>query len=289
MTLRVTARAAAGLAVLAVLTAGCARAGETPSGAADAPRPAAEAAPGDAVPWDTVDAFQAARRGSYTETIGITGGGMGPMTLMEETVRFDLDAPYIERTVTVPEDMSTDGSSGGELRFVYTDTAMLMWHPGTVETCGTHWIDMTEAPYDEIMGADLQPGDLLAVKPLEFLAAATGKPRHLETTSSGSTYEISAPADMGFPVSSALLGNPGAQEAITGMDAVAEVVLTEAGTSLTISVDLTEAFRTIAPSGEVPEDVVVRTAWNVTRDIPSFATDLPADVADISCMDAGTG
>ncbi|WP_069112892.1 hypothetical protein [Jiangella alba] len=282
-----TARAAAGLAVLAVLTAGCARAGETPSGAADAPRPAAETAPGDAVPWDTVDAFQAARRGSYTETIGITGGGMGPMTLMEETVRFDLEARYMERTVSVSDDMSTDAAPGGELRFVYTDTAMLMWHPNTVETCGTHWIDLTDAASAELTGADLQPGDLLIVEPLEFLAAATGEPRHLETTSSGSTYEITAPADLGFPNSSALLENPGAQEAIMGMDAVAEVVLIEAGTSLTISVDLTEAFRTIAPSGEVPEDVVVRTAWNVTRDIPPFATDLPADVADVTCM--GTG
>lgn len=299
-----TARAGLGLAVLAA--AGCAGLGSPgaadfrPSAAAThpaavTPEPAAasepatdSAPPADAVPWDTVDAFYDAERGRYTEVTGISGPGYAHQILMQETVRFDLAAPFLDRTVKAPAEMLEADTPPGDLRFVYTDEVMLMWHPLGLERCGTHWIDMTDAAYGDVLGFDLRPGDLLAVKPLEVLASALDEPRHIDTTSAGSTYQVTLPADMGMGLSSAMLDDPEALDALLEIDVVAEVVLPRSGGSLTLSVDFTEAHRVLDAAGDLPADAAVRTVWTITPDIPEFDTSLPDDVAEGSCLDPGT-
>ena len=301
-----TARAGLGLAVLAA--AGCAGIGSpgaadlrppatsTPSASPAAeptsgaePEPAAEPAPApppdDAVPWDMIETYYEAGRGRYTEVVQASEDGRLQHTLMQETVRYDLEVPYIERTVRMPTD---EADPLGDLRFVYTDTAMLMWNPGVAETCGTPWIDMSDADFGSILGYDPDPDELLVIKPLDILDGAVDEPRHIETTDDGSTYHVTVPAEMTLPMSSDMAENPETYEPILDLQVEAEVLLPPDGESLRMTIDLTEVYRAIDDGRSAPANGTIRTSWTLTPDIPPFTTTLPADIADMTCMDPGT-
>ncbi|MBB5791356.1 hypothetical protein HD601_005931 [Jiangella mangrovi] len=295
-----TVRAGLGLAVLAA--AGCA-AGIGSPGAADVvpsaspsvepapaePSPVAEStpapAPDDAVPWETIDAFYEAARGRYTEVVQASTDGILYETILQETVRYDLDAPYLERTVRIP----TAGADPlGDLKFVYTDTSILMWNPGAADACGTPWVDMTDVDYGAILGFDTDLEEFLAVKPLDILDWAVDEPRHIETTPEGSTYEVTVPADMTLSITSDMARNPEDYEAILDMEAVVEVLLPPDDGSLRMSVDVTDVYGAIGGGRGLPAGDTAHTSWTLTPEIPEFDTTLPTDVADHTCMDPGT-
>lgn len=298
-----TVRAGLGLAVVAALTVGCgagvtspgaadflpsdppttSAAAETPEAAAVTDPPTPAPAPGNAVPWDAIETFYEAGRGRFTEVVHGSRDGRIQETLLQETVRYDLDAPYIERTVRLPTD---EADPLGDLKFVYTDTVMLMWNPGVTEVCGTPWVDMTDADFGAVLGFDADPETFLAVKPLDILDWALDDPRHVETTDDGTTYEITVPAETTLSITSDMIENPEAYESALEMQVTAEVLLPRDGGSLRLSIDLTEVYRTIDPE-DMPAGTI-RTSWTLTPDIPPFDTTLPADVADHTCMDPGT-
>jgi hypothetical protein len=287
----VTARATIGLAVLAVLTAGCGSdsepaAAEDDATAASSEAPPTEPAAAEDVPWEALQEYLAAPRGRYTKVHGVNDSGQ-QATIMQETTRFDLDASYVQREVKIPPDsmpaeQAAQFPDGLTFGIIQTGTQFLMSSPEVQEACGTPWIDMTTAAtLPPIPGLSEDRVGLL-VEPLDVLGQAVGEPEHIETTAAGSTYEITLPAAAGFTLAAEQRSNPTIMDTLNSMETVAEVTLPAGGGALEMSVDFTEVFGAIS-GGALPAGVVVRTEWTVSPDVPAFDTTVP-EVADPSCF-----
>ncbi len=250
---------------------------------ASATLPGATAA--DAVPWENVETFLAATRGRY-EKVDEVVSGPERATLVEETSQFDLDARYVEVTLEFPDaGLLSDGEMTGDesLRFITTDTTMLMWNGTSAETCGAAWVDMTTTAGSGGLGLDLAAGDGLLIEPFEVLRLA-GEPALDGIEPDGATwYEFTAPAGLGMQLSSDLANNPAVLEAMDGMESPARVLLPTSGTTFRLEIDHSEvaaaASRAAADGEPIPEGMAVTSVWHVTTDIPPFDTALPTDVA----------
>jgi hypothetical protein len=251
-----------------------------------APEPVAEStpspspAPDDAVPWESIDAFHEADRGRYTEVVTVVEDGYAEI-VAQETVRFDLALPYVERSFRVPSDKADPLR---DLEIVYTDDALLMWHADLLEICGAEWVDMADVDLEEFLGLAMDPADFLAIKPLDVLDLALEAPQHVETTDKGSTYRVTVPADVGATLPDHLLDDDEALATLAETEVVAEVLLSRTGGSLEMTIDYTDALRAVSPK-TVPPGALIRNSWTITPDIPEFDTTLPDDVADGSCLD----
>lgn len=216
------------------------------------------------------------------------GGGDVHQTLSQEIVRFDYEAPYFERTVMVPDDLLDEDTPPGDLKFVYTDEVILMWHPRGLEQCGSHWIDLTGLDYGETTGHAIAPEDFLVVKPLDVLDWAIDDPVHVETTELGSTYHVTVPSDVGISLSEELLNDPETLDILAETEVVAEVLLPRDGGSMKVSIDFSDAYHAIDTDRRLRPGAGFRTTWTITPDIPPFDTTLPDDIAEGDCMDPGT-
>lgn len=286
--------AASGFAVLVVLATGCGRApmpaatDDDVTAQASATLPGATAA--DAVPWENVETFLAATRGRY-EKVDEVVSGPERATLVEETSQFDVDAHYVEVTLEFPDagllsggDMTGDES----LRFITTDSTMLMWNGTSAEICGAEWVDMTTATGPG--GLDLAAGDGLLIEPFEVLRLA-GEPTLDGIEPDGGTwYAFTVPAGLGMQISNDLADNPAVLEALDGMESPARVLLPTAGTTFRLEIDQSEVYAATirAAAGEtLPEDMTATSVWHVTTDIAPFDTTLPTDVAPAESCQGG--
>ncbi|TDC49108.1 hypothetical protein E1212_19235 [Jiangella ureilytica] len=293
MTPRMTVRAAFGLAVVTVLTAGCGSETE-PAGAEDdvtATAPATESAtPQPAefedVPWETLQTYLAAPRGRYTKVHGLNESG-SQTTIVQETTRFDLDAGYVERTMKIPAailppDMAAEAPNGLDFSFIQTASAFLMSHANMPETCDAKWVDMTENGLPAIPG--LSKGEqALIIEPLDALRRAVGEPVHLETTAEGSSYEITLPADAGLTISAQQRTDPAVVDTLAGLQTTARVLLPADGGPLEVGIDFSQVMSALAGQ-PFPKGTVIRTDWTVSTDLRPFDTSLPTDLADPSCL-----
>lgn len=290
--------AAIGLAVLVVLATGCGRApmpaatDDDVTAQASATLPGATAA--DAVRWENVETFLAATRGRY-EKVDEVVSGPERATLVEETSRFDLDARYVEVTLEFPDAglLSDETMTGDEsLRFITTDSTMLMWNGTSAETCGAEWVDMTTAAAagSGVPGFDLAAGDGLLIEPLEVLRLA-GEPALDSIEPDGATwYEFTVPGGLGMQLSSDIASNPDVLEAMDGMESPARVLLPTGGTTFRLEIDHSEVFAAAARAAAdqpIPDGMAVTSVWHVTTDIAPFDTTLPTDVAPAESCQGG--
>lgn len=230
------------------------------------------------MPWETISRFLDIRRGQYTKLVTVEGPGEST-ELENETVLFDLDVPFIDRRSVV------QGENGevGELRFIYTDEAMLMWNAGVEEQCGTPWIDLAGSSQELAPG--MEPQDYLIVEPLETLRMATESPLQSEILEAATVYELPLAAGTGFSISSAMRQDPALWEQILELEHVAEVSVPRTEDTLAISVDMGDVLETA--SGEVfPEGYTAITTWTVTAGAGRIDTTLPTNVAESSCMNS---
>lgn len=277
-------RSVFGLALVAVLAAGCAGDSE-PAAAEDdvtATSPA-EAAVAVAVPWERVETLLAATRGSYQKIDEVTSGPERA-TLVDETVRFDLDAPYVERELEFPDAEEITGEAlpgGGSLRFIATDDVLLLWNGVSTQTCGVPWVDMTETTEAGIPWFDLAEGDALVIEPFEVLRGIEGMTLQTVQPDGDTSYKVTVPAGLGMRMSSDNR-TPDVFDALAGMKSAAHVRLPAEGTTFELEIDHTEALlaaaRAAAPGNPVPEDLTITSTWHVTTDIAPFDTSLPTDV-----------
>lgn len=286
-----TVRAAFGLAVVAVLAAGCSTA-SNPAAAEDgatatAPADPTEPAEFEDVPWETLQDYLAAPRGRYTKVHGLNENGQ-QSTILQETTRFDLEAGYLERSIELPAEgmpseqaaMAPDGMTFGVIQ---TGTAYYMSVPGVEESCGAPWVDLTAS--ENIPSVPGLAEDLLAliIEPLDILDQAVGEPVHVETTAEGSAYEVTLPAAAGLTIAAEQRSNPTVAGTLDGMQTVAEVLLPPDGGPLEVGIDFSEVMSAL--SGQpFPEGTVMRTDWTLSTDLEPFDTSLPADIADASCL-----
>lgn len=235
----------------------------------------AGAATPEAVPWESVDRFAEATRGTYVKRLGaiIQGGAVEPMF---ETVIFDLDEALVDRTIDV--------SGSDELRYLYTEDVVLMHNPSVEPTCGTPWVDMGSG--DDLtggMGTPVEPSEFLTVEPLDILEQAGNDDAVAVTTTDASTvYELIVPGGTGLGMSTALIDDPALLEAIHSLEHKALITVPRGDGPLLIDVDVTNLLH--ATDKYAAPDTTMTISWELTVDTP-VDIPLPTNVADIGCME----
>ncbi|WP_116951067.1 hypothetical protein [Jiangella endophytica] len=291
---RLTVRAAAGLSVLALFAAGCG--GESAPAEAEDDRPAAGSATPAAtdapevVPWAEIETYLAARHGYYRKFDNLAAGGE-EVTMTSERVQFDLDVPYHDRSIDISAaaaEMLPDEplTGSGIIRFVTTDTVVLMRNPAAQEPCGTPWVDMTAALEDRTAEFGLPPADPRLVEPFDVLRSIVGEPEPVRVDADGTLYEITVPDGVGLSLSGEAQTDPGILATIAGMESAGQVWLPADGGQLQVNVDYTDIVMAVT-GNPAPDDTTYTSSWFINTDIAEIPTDLPPDVADLSCMDQG--
>jgi hypothetical protein len=121
----------------------------------------------------------------------------GARALSEEWIAYDLDVPFVDRSIAVHIDPETDRFTSTatrdnpSLRFIYTAGTVLMRHPSAEARCGTPWVEMPPEQIAEATGAQFDAGALQALEPLEILRSTTDPGPPSETDERGSV-----PADV---------------------------------------------------------------------------------------------
>jgi hypothetical protein len=131
------------------------------------------------------------------------------------------------------------------------------------------WIDL-----------DLEPADLLVVKPLDMLGAVDpGEPR--SSDAGGSVYEVMVPGAVGVKGVSFWATNPDIAARVARQERRAEVRLARNG-GVEIAVDLSDAAAEVMKATQpgADEDVRMTLHWTVTTSPRSVAPSMPVDVAD---------
>ncbi|WP_152691080.1 hypothetical protein [Jiangella alkaliphila] len=239
------------------------------------------------VPWDDVATHLATRRGSYRKFTEIRVGGV--TATIRESVEFDLDASYLDRTLTipaglVPEDSVPGGLGNGMLQFVYTDSVTIMRNAALRDACGTDWVDVTDFSSDSVLAPAFQATDLRVAEPLGVLNHVSGEPRHVATSPDGSHYEVAIPAARLSP-QGGFLDAPDAMSAMADIETIADVLLPADSGPLQVTIDLTDVLE--AAAGEdIPEGDGMTVTWIVpVSDERPFDIRLPPEIADATCID----
>jgi hypothetical protein len=85
----------------------------------------------------------------------------GARALSEEWIAYDLDVPFVDRSIAVHIDPETDRFTSTatrdnpSLRFIYTAGTVLMRHPSAEARCGTPWVEMPPEQTADATGAPL--------------------------------------------------------------------------------------------------------------------------------------
>lgn len=246
---------------------------------------ATTASPAEAVPWSQALEVAAARRGEYREVV-VVSNGSGAAALSEQWIAYDLDVPFVDRSIAVhidPETRrleSTATRDNPSLRFVYTASTVLMRHPGAEARCGTPWVEMPPEQVAEATGMGFDASALQDLEPLEILRSTTDPGPPVETDALGSVYAVPAPGTTGLALS-VLLSNPELAESLAAEERTAEVRVPRDGGPVEISIDLTDVLADVAgaagaAAGSPPDTTLT---WTVTAPVDAVPTTLPADVA----------
>jgi hypothetical protein len=247
--------------------------------------------PVEVVPWSQALEVAAARRGEYREVV-VLSNDAGARALSEQWIAYDLDVPFVDRSIAVHIDPETDRFTSTatrdnpSLRFIYTADNVIMRHPSAEASCGTPWVEMPPEQIAEATGAEFDASALQALEPLEILRSTTDPGPPSETDARGSVYTVPAPGTTGLALS-VLVSSPELADRLAAEPRTADVRVLRAGGSVEITIDLTDVLADVAgatepadvtgaPAGSAPNIVLI---WTVTAPVDAVPTTLPADVA----------
>jgi hypothetical protein len=246
---------------------------------------ATTAPPAEEVPWSQALEVAAARRGEYREVM-VVSSDAGAQALSEQWIAYDLDGPFVDRSIAVHIDpdtkrfTSTATRENPSLRFVYTATTVYLRHPRAEASCGAPWVEMPPEELAEAVGEDFDTGALQHLEPLDVLQSTTDPGPPIETDARGSVYAVTAPGTTGLALS-VLVSNPDLAERLAAEERNAEVLVPRGGGPVEITIDLTEVLSEVAAATDTPEGSPPRMVltWTVTAPVDAVPTTVPADVA----------
>jgi hypothetical protein len=243
------------------------------------------APPADVVPWSQAADVAAARRGEYREAV-VVSGDAGAAALSEQWIAYDLDVPFVDRSIAVHIDpkprryTSTATRENPSLRFIYAGSTVLMRHPRAQAACGTPWVEMPPEQIAQATGVEFDAGALQGLEPLELLRSTRDPGPPVETDERGSVYEVPAPGTTGLALS-VLVSRPELADRLAAEKRTAKVRVPRGGGPVEITIDLTDVLADVtgttgAPAGSPP---TFELTWTVTAPVDTLPTTLPTDVA----------
>lgn len=243
------------------------------------------APPAEVVPWSQALDVAAARRGEYREAV-VVSGDVGAAALSEQWIAYDLDVPFVDRSIAVHIDPKTRRYSATatrenpSLRFIYTGSTVLMRHPSAQAACGTPWIEMPPEQIAQATGVGFDAGALQDLEPLDLLRSAKDPGPPVETDGRGSVYEIPAPGTAGLAMS-VLVSRPELADRLAAEKRTARVRVPRGRGPIEITIDLTDVLADVTGTTEARAGSprTFELTWTVTAPVDAVPTTLPTKVA----------